>query len=89
MQKFVPKEYNLKKFVGKKELKELVIKNEFKDSLLNKAKDNNFDLYNEDFSLFLDKNDELSHFKDKFHIPKHNDKEILYFTGIHIYYYFP
>lgn len=41
----------------------------------------NFDL-NEESSLDLDKNDPLSHFRDKFFIPKKNDSEAkIYFTG--------
>lgn len=37
--------------------------------------------YSESFAKQLDKTDEISHFRNKFHIPKFKDKDTIYFTG--------
>jgi len=37
--------------------------------------------YSESFAKQLDKDDEISHFRNKFHIPKIDGKEVNYFTG--------
>ena len=37
--------------------------------------------YSESFAKQLDKADEISHFRNKFHIPRLEGKEVNYFTG--------
>src|ERR1043165_6726087 len=34
-----------------------------------------------DFAIYADKEDELAGFRNRFHIPLHNGKEVCYFTG--------
>src|SRR5947208_10845456 len=34
-----------------------------------------------EFAKGLDENDSLKHFRERFHIPKHNGKEVIYFCG--------
>lgn len=39
------------------------------------------DLNSKEFAQYMDKNDELSNFRDKFYFPKHKDQQVLYFVG--------
>lgn len=39
------------------------------------------ELNSREFAKYMDENDELKNFREKFHFPKHKDQQVLYFVG--------